>query len=96
MCLAIHTTSISQFAATFNDARNRERTLGWQLEAVGWQLTAGHLLRFAVTCMFAAEAAVLAEFEPLARLLLVLGRAVVAPLALVARQRDDVSHWTNP
>jgi enoyl-CoA hydratase len=23
MCLAIHTTSISQFAATFNDARNR-------------------------------------------------------------------------
>jgi hypothetical protein len=24
MCLAIHTTSISQFAATFNDARNRE------------------------------------------------------------------------
>jgi hypothetical protein len=24
MCLAIHTTNISQFAATFNDARNRE------------------------------------------------------------------------
>jgi hypothetical protein len=27
MCLAIHTTSISQFAATFNDARNRARSL---------------------------------------------------------------------
>lgn len=24
MCLAIHTTNISQFAATFNDARNQE------------------------------------------------------------------------
>ena len=42
--------------------------------------------------MFAAEAAVLVELEPLARFLLVLGRAVIAPLALVARQRDDVTH----
>jgi hypothetical protein len=42
--------------------------------------------------VLAAKAAVLAELEPLGRLLLVLGRAVVAPLALGARQRDDVSH----
>jgi hypothetical protein len=39
-----------------------------------------------------AEAAEFAELEPLARFLLVLGRAVVATLALVARQRNDVSH----
>src|SRR5262245_52279660 len=45
--------------------------------------------------VLAAEAAVLAQLEPLGRLLLVLGRAVVAPLTLVARQSDDVSHnWT--
>jgi hypothetical protein len=42
--------------------------------------------------MFAAEAAELAELEPLARLLLVLGRAVVAALAVLARQGNDVSH----
>jgi hypothetical protein len=42
--------------------------------------------------MFPTEAAVLAELQPLGRLLLVLGRAVVAPLALGARQTDDVSH----
>ena len=31
MCLAIHTTNISQFAATFNDARNQEihRSCSW-------------------------------------------------------------------
>ena len=45
--------------------------------------------------MFAAEAAVLAQLEPLGRLLLVLGRAVVAPLTLGARQGDDVSHVEN-
>ena len=39
-----------------------------------------------------AEAAVLAELQPLRRLLLVLGRAVIAPLTVLARQRDDVSH----
>ena len=53
------------------------------------------LLRFLMRRVLAAEAAILRELEPLARLLLVLGRAVVAPLALVARQRDDVSHWTK-
>ena len=42
-----------------------------------------------------AEAAVLAELEPLRRLLLVLRRRVVAPFALQARQRDVVSHKWN-
>jgi hypothetical protein len=42
--------------------------------------------------MLSAKAAVLAELEPLGRLLLVLGRAVVAAFALVARQGNDVSH----
>ena len=42
--------------------------------------------------VLAAEAAVLAELEPLCRLLLVLRRAVVAPLTFEARQGDDVSH----
>jgi hypothetical protein len=42
--------------------------------------------------VLAAEAAELAQLEPLARLLPVLGRAVIAPLALGARHRDDFSH----
>src|SRR5687768_1119444 len=42
--------------------------------------------------MFATEAAVLAELQPLGGLLPVLGRAVVAPFALGARQRDDFPH----
>src|SRR6186997_2603509 len=44
----------------------------------------------------AAEPAVLAQLQPLARLLLVLGRAVVAPLTFRARQGDDVSHCSVP
>jgi hypothetical protein len=39
-----------------------------------------------------AEPAVLAQLETLGRLLLVLGRAVVAAFALTARHRDDVPH----
>jgi hypothetical protein len=39
-----------------------------------------------------AEPAELAHFEPLGRLFLVLRRAVVAPLALGAGERDDVPH----
>jgi hypothetical protein len=39
-----------------------------------------------------AEPAVLVEFQPIRRLLLVLGRAVVPPLALPARQLNDISH----
>jgi hypothetical protein len=50
------------------------------------------LFRFLVTRMFAAEAAELAELQPLRRLLLVLRRAVVPPLTFQARERDDVSH----
>jgi hypothetical protein len=42
--------------------------------------------------VFSAEAAVLAELEPLCRFLLVLRRRVVAPFAFEARQRDVVSH----
>jgi hypothetical protein len=42
--------------------------------------------------VFSAEAAELAHLEPLGRLLLVLRRAVIAPLTFGAGERDDVSH----
>jgi hypothetical protein len=42
--------------------------------------------------VFPTEAAELRELEPLGRLLLVLRRAVVAPLTFGAGERDDVSH----
>jgi hypothetical protein len=42
--------------------------------------------------MLLAEAAVLAQFEALGRLLPVLRRAVVPALTVEARQGDDVSH----
>jgi hypothetical protein len=42
--------------------------------------------------VLATETAVLAELEPLGRLLLVLRRAVIATFALAARQLNDVSH----
>src|SRR6187399_2753129 len=45
-----------------------------------------------MTDVLAAEAAVLAQLQPLAGLLLVLGRAVVPALTLGARQGNDVSH----
>jgi hypothetical protein len=45
-----------------------------------------------MSSVFAAEAAVLLELEPLGALPLVLGRAVVATFAVDARQGDDVSH----
>ena len=54
------------------------------------------LLRLFVTSVLAAEAAELAEFQPLGRLLLVLGRAVIAPLTFRARQGNDVSHGRRP
>jgi hypothetical protein len=50
------------------------------------------LLRLLVRRMLPAEATELAELQPLGRLLLVLCRAVVATLALAARQLNDVSH----
>jgi hypothetical protein len=42
--------------------------------------------------MFSAEFAVLAQLDPLGRLLPVLRRAVVAALTFAARQSDDVAH----
>jgi hypothetical protein len=45
-----------------------------------------------MTRVLAAEAAVLAELEPLGALALVLGGAVIASFAIQARQGDDVSH----
>jgi hypothetical protein len=51
-----------------------------------------HLLRFFMRGVLPAEPAVLVEFQPIRRLLLVLGRAVVPPLALPARQLNDISH----
>ena len=50
------------------------------------------LLRFLVRRVLPAEPAVLAELQPLRRLLLVLRRAVVPALAVAARQMNDVSH----
>src|SRR5262249_41727250 len=50
------------------------------------------LLRLLVIRMLPAEAAVLRKLQPLSRLLLVFRRAVVAPLAHRAGERDDVSH----
>ena len=43
--------------------------------------------------MLATEAAVLAELEPLRRLLLVLRRAVIPALAVAARHVNDVAHY---
>src|SRR5262245_14665678 len=42
--------------------------------------------------VLAAEPAEFRELQPVRRLLLVLRRAVVPPLALGARERDDVPH----
>jgi hypothetical protein len=50
------------------------------------------LLGLFMSRVLPAEAAVLAHFQPLCRLLLVLRRAVIAPLTLEAGERDDVSH----
>jgi len=60
-----------------------------KLAIANWQQ---ELLRLSVRRVLAAEAAELAQLEPFGRLLLVLGRAVVSPLALLARHVDDVSH----
>ena len=50
------------------------------------------LFLFLVRRVLATETAVLAELEPLGRLLLVLRRAVVAPLTFRAREGNDVAH----
>src|SRR5882762_10736583 len=46
--------------------------------------------------MLPTEAAELRELQPLGRLLLVLRRRVIAPLALEAGERHDVSHGCDP
>ena len=61
------------------------------LDQLDYQIHAS-LLRLLVRSVLTAEAAVPTEFQPLGRLLLVLRRAVVAPLTVGARQRNDVSH----
>src|SRR5206468_8042367 len=53
------------------------------------------LLGLPMSRMFPAEATELAEFQPIGRLLLVLRRAVVAPLALGAGERDDIAHYST-
>src|SRR5262245_46618768 len=50
------------------------------------------LLLLLVRSVLAAERTELLQLDPLRRLLLVLGRAVVATLALAARHMNDVSH----
>jgi hypothetical protein len=50
------------------------------------------LLGLAMAGVLPAEPAVLAELQPLACFLFVLGRAVVAALTFGARQSNDVSH----
>src|SRR5262249_34312590 len=54
------------------------------------------LLALLVCRVLPAEAAELREFQPFRRLLLVLRRAVIAPLALLTSERDDVSHGYIP
>jgi hypothetical protein len=69
---------------TTNQQRNQES-----------KITQSPMLLFAllVRRVLPAEATELAELEPLGRLLLVLRRAVVATLALAARELNDVSHY---
>jgi hypothetical protein len=56
----------------------------------------GSSFRLSMRRVLPAEAAELRELQPLGRLLLVLGRTVVPPLALLTSERDDVSHNKNP
>src|SRR5262249_53801254 len=50
------------------------------------------LLALPMSGVFPTEPAVLAEFQPVRRLLLVFRRAVIATLALLTSHRDDVPH----
>jgi hypothetical protein len=52
-------------------------------------------LAFLVSRVLPAEPAELAQLEALGRLLLVLRRAVIAPLTFGAGERDDVSHGSG-
>jgi hypothetical protein len=51
------------------------------------------LFRLFVRRVLATEAAVLAELEPLRRLLLILRRAVIPALTVAARHVNDVAHY---
>jgi hypothetical protein len=53
-------------------------------------------LALSMSRVLAAEATEFRELQSLGRLLLVLRRAVIAPLALGAGERDDVSHGSDP
>jgi hypothetical protein len=81
ICNVNRQSTIRQSAVANRQSVNRQSPVGTR-----------QLLGLFMSRVLAAEAAVLAEFEPLARLFLVLGRAVVATFALSARQGDDVSH----
>jgi hypothetical protein len=74
---------------------NRQ-SVNWQSQVANpnRQSTIGNrrLLGLSMRDVLAAEAAVLAQLEPLAGLLLVLRRAVIPALTLGARQGNDVSH----
>src|SRR6056297_3012689 len=54
------------------------------------------LFRFAVRCMLLTKTAVFAELQLVRCVLLVLGRRIVALLALGASQRHDIAHDSNP
>ena len=56
------------------------------------ELLASKLLALLVRRVLAARVAVLAELQPFRALPPILRRAVVAPLTLGARQRDDFAH----
>jgi hypothetical protein len=53
-------------------------------------------LALSMSRVLAAEATEFRKLQSLGRLLLVLRRTVIAPLALGARERDDVSHGGDP
>jgi hypothetical protein len=54
------------------------------------------LLALFMRRMFSTKAAEFRELQPLCRLLLVLRRCVITPLAFLTSERDDVSHSGIP
>ena len=55
-----------------------------------------YLFRFLMRRVLLAETTILAELQFLRSCLFVLGRRVIALLALGAAQRDDISHCLTP
>ena len=76
----------------FNQQSNPQSAVDNPSIGIRQSAIANRLLGLPMRCVLTAEAAVLAELEPLGRFLLVLGRAVVTPFAVLARQGNDVSH----